>query len=167
MQRGIVAFEDLDIFFNVDEFAIKASLEFVGAIAADLAPQSVVDSADNRVVDSADNVVVSPDATVLALDGIFDTPYMKRDFGAFVVDAEAPSYTCKWIDAFADIRKGDILLVGEGDEAQTFYIDSAPQNDGTGVVSFLLTPASTQDAIGDDLDDSVDEAPDPNDPFFG
>ena len=36
------------------------------------------------------------DGTTYDLNGIFDTPYMKRDFGALLVDADDPSFTCKW-----------------------------------------------------------------------
>ena len=158
MQHGLVDFEDLDIFFNIDEFAVKASLQFIGE-TAESASSSLVDSADDRVVDSADNVLVSDDTTAIELEGIFETPYQKRDFGAFIVDADAPSFTCKWDNRFIDVRKGDHLFVGEGSNKEQFYIDSAAQNDGTGVVAFILTPASTQDDIGDDLDDEVDERP--------
>ena len=158
MQHGLVDFEDLDIFFNIDEFAVKADLQFV-VETAESAPSGLIDSSDDRVVDSDSDAIVSDDATVIALEGIFETPYQKRDFGAFIVDAEAPSFTCKWQNQFVDVRKGDLLFVGEGSNKEQFYIDSAAQNDGTGVVAFILTPASTQDATGDDLDDTVDERP--------
>lgn len=84
------------------------------------------------------------DATV-ELEGIFDTPYMKRDFGSFIVDAESPSFTCKWHTEFVDARQGDELTVG----TVRYYLESAPQADGTGLCSLILVPAYTQDEEGD------------------
>ena len=106
------------------------------------------------------------DVPRLALTGIFDTPYQKREFGSYIVDADNPSFTCKWHDDFSKVRKGDTLRVTNEGTLEDFYLDSAPQNDGTGVVAFILTRASTQDASGDDLDDSVDEPP-PTGSLFG
>ena len=146
--HGVVEWEDLDVFFN--EFALGAIL----------------------YLPTADHVMY--------IQGIFETPYLKRDFGAFIVDQEAPSFTCKWDDEFAAVRKGDRLFVNRpaSDEdidtayrltsrggASAFFIDSIPQNDGTGVVSFILTAASTQDAEGDELDDMTVPPDDPSNLF--
>ena len=141
MLHGELEWEDLDIFF--EEFAVDAVIYF-------------------PVTDE-----------IYDIKGIFETPYLKRDFGGFIVDADAPSFTCKWQDIFVGVRKGDVLFPNEtiasireiegvyeeitGEKA--FYIDSAPQNDGTGVVSFILTKATTQDEEGDELDDTIDETP--------
>ena len=58
MQHGLVDFEDLDIFFNIDEFAVKADLQFV-VETAESAPSGLIDSADDRVVDSDSDALVS------------------------------------------------------------------------------------------------------------
>lgn len=81
------------------------------------------------------------------LKGIFDTPYEHRDFGAFIVDADDPSFTCKWIPELATARAGDTLTIS----GEVFYLESAAQSDGTGLASFTLTRATTQDAQGDDF----------------
>ena len=39
-------------------------------------------------------------------DGIFDTPYQQRDFGGFIVDADAPSFTLKWTDMLENVQSG-------------------------------------------------------------
>ena len=94
--------------------ATNADLQFV-IETAESEPASATDSGDDLAVDSAGDVAVSDDKTVLPLEGLFETPYMKRDFGAFVVDADSPSFTCKWHDQFVDVRKGDLLFnVGIG-----------------------------------------------------
>ena len=138
--HGIPEWEDLDIFF--DEFAIDAVLYLV----------------------SHDDVY--------QLRGIFETPYAKRDFGAFVIDAEAPSFTCKYQAEFDATRKGDIIFPDQvsddineayrlqASHVDTWYIDSTPQNDGTGVSTFILTHATTQDDVGDILEDATEEVPD-------
>ena len=81
----------------------------------------------------------------LALDGILDTPYMKREFGDLIIDAEDPSFTCKWHPEFSDSRQGDELTVGD----TTYYLSSAPKSDGTGVVALMLVEEDTQDDEGD------------------
>ena len=68
MQHGLVDFEDLDIFFNTEEFAVNAALQFV-VETAESAPSGLIDSADDRVVDSDSDAIVSDDATVIALGG--------------------------------------------------------------------------------------------------
>lgn len=93
----------------------------------------------------------------LSLSGIFDTPYQKRDFGAFVVDAEDPSFTCKWTAELENARAGDKLTI----KGEAFYIESAPQSDGTGLASFTLTRASTQDAEGDDFSQTPGQSQSP------
>jgi hypothetical protein len=149
MLHGDVEWEDLDIFF--EEFAIDAVLQLW--------------------VTRVENI-----QEFNQIRGIFETPYLKRDFGAFIVDEEAPSFTCKWHDIFQYARKGDVLFLNQtydrdsGDTpedfyqlaespSQVWYIDSIPQNDGTGVVSFILTPGTTQDEHGESLDDTIDEEP--------
>ena len=74
MSQGIVDWEDLDIFFHEDEFAVKATI-ICQSVEADL-----------------------------MLSGIFDTPYQQRDFGGFIVDADAPSFTLKWTDDLENVR---------------------------------------------------------------
>ena len=87
------------------------------------------------------------DGTTYELRGHFDTPYMKREFGELIVDADDPSFTCKWQAEFEAVRRGDKLTI----RGEDFYIESAAQSDGTGVASLILTRASTQDAEGDDV----------------
>ena len=82
MAQGIVDWEDLDIFFDEDEFAVKATLTFQSS------------------------------GNTLDLKGIFDTPDQQRDFGGFVVDADDPTFTCPWQDEFMDVRPGDALTIG-------------------------------------------------------
>ena len=132
MQHGIAPIEDLDIFFNTDEFAIDAFIRIMS---------------------------LGEGQSLVSVRGIFETPYLKRDFGAFVVDADSPSFTCKWHDEFVNVRKGDDLYFFDDGTTVNFYIDSTPQNDGTGVVAFILTAADTQDTEGDELDDTIDEEP--------
>ncbi len=130
MLHGEVEWEDLDIFF--DEFAIDAFIRIMS---------------------------LGEGQSLVTVKGIFETPYLKRDFGAFVVDANSPSFTCKWHDEFVNVRKGDVLYFFDDGTGVNFYIDSAAQNDGTGVVSFILTASATQDASGDDLEDGTKTAP--------
>lgn len=173
MLHGVLDWEDLDIFFDDEEFGLHATLR-------------------------SNN----PEADNLAIVGIFDTPYQQREFGDLVIDADDPSFTTKWRDEFVHVRKGDKLqitadgttreetvtvdnyivdsdsdrlvdasgdtliieteervTVTVGEVMEDFFIDSAPQNDGTGVVAFILTRESTQDTEGDDLDDATDEPP--------
>ena len=106
--------EDLDIFFDEDEFAVPA-------------------------------VLTLADGTTFDLTGIYETPYMKRDLGELIVDADDPSFTCKWQSEFEAVRQGDRLTISD----EVFYIEGAARNDGTGVASFVLTRGSTQDAEGD------------------
>ena len=89
---------------------------------------------------------------VLNLEGIFDTPFAQRDFGAFIADSDDPTFVCKWRNEFNDAEAGDILTL----KNETFYLKTAPQSDGTGVVVLTLIRATTQDTVGDD----VPEAPD-------
>ena len=107
-----------------DEFAVDATLEIRGSGAT------------------------------LNLRGIFDTPYQQRSFGAFVVDADDPSFTCKWVEELEAVRVGDKLTIG----TEEFYLDSPARNDGTGIASFTLTRESTQDDQGDELSENY-EAP--------
>lgn len=81
----------------------------------------------------------------LALKGIFDTPYQKRDFGAFFVDADDPSFTCRWTAELAAAGAGDKLTIN----GEVFFLESSAQSDGTGLASLVLTRQSTQDDIGD------------------
>lgn len=90
------------------------------------------------------SLLIKSENTTHAVRGIFETPYMQRDFGSFIVDAEDPSFTCKWISEMTDCRQGDELTVN-GD---VFYLQSAPKTDGTGLCALILTPAYTQDAEG-------------------
>lgn len=89
----------------------------------------------------------------VSIDGIFDTPYQSRKFGDFIVDAEAPSFTCAWTEDMNDVRTGDKLTVG----GSLYYLDSAPKPDGTGMCSLVLVPSDTQDAEGDE--DGPDDVP--------
>ena len=91
------------------------------------------------------SLLIQKTETTLALDGILDTPYMKREFGDFIIDAEDPSFTCKWHSEMSDARQGDELTVGD----TTYYLSSAPQSDGTGLAALILVPADTQDDEGD------------------
>lgn len=119
--------EDLDCFFNEDEFAVPGSL------------------------------TIKKTSTILQLSGILDTPYMKRAFGAVIIDAESPSFTCEWRAEFSDIQAGDELHVGN----QEYYLQGIPEQDGTGACSMILIPEYTQDDEGDDT--KPDETPtDPN-----
>lgn len=129
MINGLLEWEDLDDFFDIDEFAINATL-----------------------------IMRSPSVDDLALVGIFNTPYAKRDFGAFVVDADDPYFLTKWHDDFVHARKGDTLRITQADVTEDFFIDSGAQNSGTGVVSFVLTRESTQDDVGDLPEDSTDSS---------
>lgn len=126
MINGLIRWETLDDFFDVDEFSVNATLMLKKTGIADI-----------------------------ALVGNFDTPYAQRDFGAFVIDADDPTFLTKWHDDFIHARKGDKLVISEGDNTETFYIDTAAQNDGTGVVSFVLTRESTQDDEGDTPSDDT------------
>lgn len=135
MNHGRTDFEDLDVFFDTDDFAIVAHLH------------------------------ISETLEDIDINGIFDTPYQKRDFGAFIVDEDAPSFTCKWDPRFDSVRKGDILTIGD-ENIETFYIDSVPQHDGTGICAMILTRRSTQDAEGDEPHDSTDNPP-PSGGLFG
>ena len=148
MLHGEVEWEDLDIFFG--EFAIDAVLQIW--------------------VTGVQNI---PEFNQIR--GIFETPYHKRDFGVFIVDEESPTFTCKWSENFEYVRKGDVLFLNRTYDEDTdsaeelyelaenpsaiWYIDSIPQNDGTGIASFILTPGATQDTAGDTLDDTIDELP--------
>ena len=127
--QGIVEWEDLDIFFDEDEFGVKAT---------------IICKSGGRF-----------DAV-----GIFDTPYQQRDFGGFIVDADAPSFTCKWTDDLDNVQSGDMLRLYEKDSTdyETFYIESAPQSDGTGTAKLVLTRKETQDHEGDPAEDTH-EAP--------
>ena len=75
--------EDLDYFFNEDEFAVPGSL------------------------------TIKKTNTTLQISGILDTPYMKRSFGSIIIDAESPAFTCEWRPEFAECRSGDELTVGD------------------------------------------------------
>ena len=90
----------------------------------------------------------------LNLRGILDTPYQQRAFGAFVVDADDPSFICKWVEELEQVRVGDKLTIG----TEEFYLDSLARSDGTGMVSFTLTRESTQDDQGDEPPENY-EAP--------
>ena len=135
MLQGADSWEDIDIFFS--DFAIDASLE------------------------------IKKSNKTLNIKGIFDTPYMKRVFGSFIVDSEDPSFTCKWLPEFSDIRAGDVLTIQNVktvENVQTvqgidYFLQSAPESDGTGVCALILVPASTQDDEGD-----PDPEPDTNKP---
>lgn len=130
MEEGIVEWEDLELFF--DDFAIPATLAFAEAL---------------------ENDAEVSEAT-LELRGIFETPYQKRDFGAFIVDADDPSFTCKWTEALQAARKGDTLTIN----GEVFYLETAAMSDGTGLASFTLTRASTQDAQGDDFSAETEDS---------
>ena len=127
MITGSIEWEDKSVYFDTEFFGVNATL-----------------------------VMKNTDQPNIHIKGIFDTPYAQRDLGAFIVDAEDPSFTCEWHDGFEHARKGDILRIAEGDKIQEFYIDTAAQNDGTAIVSFKLTPKSSQDASGDEAIDSID-----------
>ena len=120
--ESIYDWEDRDIFFDPDDFGIEATLEIKHLPAMPEYP-------DNRV----------------SIHGHWDTPYGQRDYGAFITDAQDPSFTCKWIDLFEYARAGDVLTIGTTD----YYLESAPQSDGTGICAMILVPADTQDAVGD------------------
>ena len=98
---------------------------------------------DEFAVDATLEIVSTGRA--LALKGIFDTPYAKRDFGVFFVDADDPSFTCVWTPELAKARAGDKLTI----KSEEFFLESSPKSDGTGLVSLILTRESTQDDIGD------------------
>ena len=104
---------------------------------------------------AVDATLTLADGTAFDLKGIYETPYMKRDFGEMVVDADDPSFTCKWHDGFEKARRGDKLTLSESGEV--FYIESGARNDGTGVASFILTAAETQDSEGDDVPPSGED----------
>ena len=123
MNESILDWEDRDVFLDTDFFGIQASLEI---------------QKTNKSV---------------TFNCIFDTPYQRRDFAAFVVDAEDPSIVTKFIPDLEDARKGDKLTVN-GD---VFFLESGMESDGTGFVKFGLIPAETQDDIGDIIDDDVDD----------
>ena len=130
MNAGILDWEDHDIFFDTDDFAVEATLEF------NAAPGETAESVD--------------------IVGILDTPYGEREYGAIVVDADNPSFTTKWTAAIARVRKGDYLIVG----VERFAILSAPENDGTGQCDLPLVRESLQDTEGDNYQTEYPKTPD-------
>ena len=137
--QSILDWEDRDIFFDTDDFAIEASLQI------------------KHLPDTTENTELYPDNQV-PINGIFKTPYAQRDFGAFIVDAEDPSFRCKWIDVFEYARAGDVLTI-DGTE---YYLESEPKSDGSGTCAMTLVPADTQDAIGDADTDQAQEGINPD-----
>ena len=104
------------------------------------------------------SLLIKATDTTLDLRGIFENPYYKRKFGDFIVDAEDPSFECVNQTALADARQGDELTI----ENTVYFLQSEPQEDGIGVVAMVLTPADTQDEIGQtDPEESGTEKPTP------
>ena len=112
---------------------------------------------DNEFSDDASLLIKATDTT-LSLRGIFENPYYKRKYGDFIVDAEDPYFECVNQTALADARQGDELTVN----GTVYFLQSEPQEDGIGVVAMVLTPAETQDEIGQpDPEESGTEKPTP------
>ena len=108
------------------------------------------------------SLLIKATDTTLTLRGIFENPYFQRKFGAFVVDAEDPSFECVYQAAMAECRQGDELTI----DGNTYFLQSEPQQDGVGVVAMVLTPADTQDAEGQP-DPEADGTEKPTPPDMG
>ena len=104
------------------------------------------------------SLLIKATDTTLSLRGIFENPYFQRKFGDFIVDAEDPSFECVNQTALADARQGDELTI----DGTKYFLQSEPQEDGIGVVAMVLTPAETQDEIGQpDPEEGGTEKPTP------
>lgn len=99
---------------------------------------------------------IQGDAPV-AIQGILDVPYERQEFGPVTLDAEALTFTVKWTDIIAKVRKGDYLIThgkivnGAIAEAvgEWFTIASAPQNGGAGVCDLPIVRGCKADAAPD------------------
>ena len=121
--------EDFDVFFDTDEFAVAAKL-YCNAMKSEF------------------------DVNV-----ILNTPGGERQFGAVVLDAESPNALVKWDPRFSLIRKGDYLTlshvampVHNGQSYAVTYTDvlhltSAVQNEGTGVCRLPLMRSRSEKLV--------------------
>ena len=119
MNAGILDWEDHEIFYDTDDFAVEATLEF--------------------------NAAPGDTPETVEIVGILDLPYGERDFGKIVVDSENPTFSTKWTDDIARVRKGEYLIVN----GERFAILSAPENDGTGHCELPLVRGTLQHTEGD------------------
>lgn len=90
------------------------------------------------------SLLIKATDTTVTLRGVWNNPYYQRKFGEFIVDAEDPSFECVYTDDLADARQGDELTVNE----TVYFLQSEPQQDEIGACAMVLTPADTQDDMG-------------------
>lgn len=88
--------------------------------------------------------------------GILDIPYERQDFGPVTLDAEDPTFHVKWTDTISTVRKGDVLLIN----GETFSINAAAENDGTGFCDLRLVRGTLQDDVGDTFETEYPETVD-------
>ena len=116
MRAPIVQDDDMDILFDTDDFAINATLE----------------------------ISVQTPRTVQVV-GILKTPYEHQKLGPISVDADAPTFTTKWMKVLSGVRRGDILTIG----AERFTIANAPKPNAAGTCQMELVRGELQDTSGD------------------
>lgn len=96
------AWDDLDAFLQVDDFALEAMVTPRGGVSRQIR-------------------------------GVFDEPYFNAQLGEYEVDATQPRLTCKAADV-ADLAEQDQVQIG----GKTYYLLTAPQDDGTGFAVLLM-----------------------------
>ena len=125
MEAGILDWEDRDLFFT--DFAIPATLQ--------------------------KNAVPGQTPETHEIVGILDIPHERQEFGPVILDAEDPTFTVKWTDVIASVRKGDYLIINN----EKFVIAAAAENDGTSICDLRLVRGSLQDDAGDTFETEYPE----------
>ena len=125
-----LSWENLDAFFDTDDFAIVGTFQYK--------------------TDRADLHDAGEDWTQ---NVIFEEPTSVSDFGQFAVTATNPSVWTKYTPAVAALIREDTLTFTRGDTVIKYIIESPPKNDGTGVARIFLIADKTQDDKGGDLGD--------------